>query len=74
MRLNTVGYKELFGFLDGVITLDQAIQCIKTNSRQYAKRQLTWFRKDTDIHWFTPDALINLIENQGNIGQYSLFR
>jgi len=72
--LNTVGYKELFGFLDGVITLDQAIQCIKTNSRQYAKRQLTWFRKDTDIHWFTPDALINLIENQGNIGQYSLFR
>jgi tRNA dimethylallyltransferase len=72
--LNTVGYKELFGYLDGVITLEQAIKDIKTNSRQYAKRQLTWFRKDTDIHWFTPDTLINLIENQGKIGQYSLFR
>ena len=72
--LNTVGYKELFAYLDDAITLEQAILNIKTNSRQYAKRQLTWFRKDTDIHWFSPDELINRIENQGNIGQHSLFR
>jgi tRNA dimethylallyltransferase len=72
--LNTVGYKELFSYLDGAITLEQAVLNIKTNTRQYAKRQLTWFRKDTDIHWFVPDELINLIENQGKKDQYSLFR
>ena len=72
--LNTVGYKELFAFLDGSITLEQAILNIKNNTRHYAKRQLTWFRKDPDIHWFNPDQIINLIENQGTIGQYSLFR
>ena len=72
--LNTVGYKELFAYLDGDITLEQAILDIKNNTRHYAKRQLTWFRKDTDIHWFNPDQIINLIENQGMIGQYRLFR
>ncbi|HSN50428.1 MAG TPA: tRNA (adenosine(37)-N6)-dimethylallyltransferase MiaA, partial [Bacteroidales bacterium] len=49
--LNTVGYKELFRYLDGVISLDQAVTDIKTNSRRYAKRQMTWFRKDQEIHW-----------------------
>ena len=72
--LNTVGYKELFAYLDGDITLEQAILDIKNNTRHYAKRQLTWFRKDPDIHWFNPDKIINLIENQGMIGQYRLFR
>jgi tRNA dimethylallyltransferase len=66
--LNTVGYKELFAYLDGLTTLEQAVSNIKTNTRQYAKRQFTWFRKDTDIHWLYPDQIINLIENQGNIG------
>jgi tRNA dimethylallyltransferase len=50
--LNTVGYKELFKYLQGDITLDFAISEIKKNSRRFAKRQLTWFRKDANIHWF----------------------
>ncbi len=53
--LQTVGYKELFDFFDGRITRDEAVELIKRNSRRYAKRQQTWFRRDTDIHWFTPD-------------------
>ena len=72
--LNTVGYKELFAYLDGDITLEKAILDIKNNTRHYAKRQFTWFRKDPDIHWFNPNQIINLIENQGMIGQYRLFR
>lgn len=55
--LNTVGYKELFDFLDGNCTLEQAITDIKTNTRRYAKRQLTWFRKDPEYHWFHPEAI-----------------
>ena len=72
--LNTVGYKELFAYLDGTISLEQAVINIKTNTRQYAKRQLTWFRKDSEIQWFLPEQIINLIESQGNIGEYRLFR
>ncbi len=53
--LQTVGYKELFDFFDGRITRDEAVELIKRNSRRYAKRQLTWFRRDADIHWFRPD-------------------
>ncbi len=55
--LNTVGYKELFDHLDAKITLDEAVEKIKTNSRRYAKRQLTWFRKDPEINWFQADDL-----------------
>ncbi|MCX2681386.1 tRNA (adenosine(37)-N6)-dimethylallyltransferase MiaA [Galbibacter sp. EGI 63066] len=50
--LQTVGYKELFEFFDGNWTLDFAISEIKKNTRRFAKRQLTWFRKDPSIHWF----------------------
>lgn len=50
--LNTVGYKELFAYFDVEITLAKAVEKIKTNSRRYAKRQMTWFRKEQDIHWF----------------------
>lgn len=50
--LNTVGYKELFPYFDGLISLDMAITNIKTHSRRYAKRQMTWFRKDESISWF----------------------
>jgi tRNA dimethylallyltransferase len=50
--LNTVGYKELFLYLDGSMSLDNAIEKIKTNTRRYAKRQMTWFRRDNNIHWF----------------------
>ncbi len=55
--LNTVGYKEIFKFLDGNITLAQAIENIKTNTRRYAKRQITWFKKDPGYHWFHPDQI-----------------
>ena len=51
--LNTVGYKELFDYLDGICTLEQAVEQIKINTRQYAKRQMTWLRKNGDYQWFT---------------------
>ncbi|MGI8951891.1 MAG: tRNA (adenosine(37)-N6)-dimethylallyltransferase MiaA [Chitinophagaceae bacterium] len=53
--LQTVGYKELFDYLDEKISLDEAINAIKINTRQYAKRQLTWFKKDKKIEWFNAD-------------------
>lgn len=53
--LNTVGYKELFTYLDGEWTLDFAVEKIKRNSRVYARKQMTWFKRDTDIAWFHPD-------------------
>jgi tRNA dimethylallyltransferase len=54
--LDTIGYKEVFQFLDGTFTKEEAIDLVKRNSRRYAKRQSTWFQKDTDIHWFSPLA------------------
>ena len=59
--LNTVGYKELFDYMQGLTTLDFAIDKIKTNSRRYAKRQLTWFRKDQEFRWFRPDDLGSIL-------------
>ena len=56
--LQTVGYKEIFTFLNDECTLQKAVENIKQNSRRYAKRQLTWFRKDKDIQWFNPDQVI----------------
>jgi tRNA dimethylallyltransferase len=53
--LNTVGYKELFQYFDGSICLDKAIELIKRNSRRYAKRQISWFKRDSEINWFHPD-------------------
>jgi len=50
--LNTVGYKELFQFIDNTINLDEAVSEIKKNTRRYAKRQLTWFNKNSEIQWF----------------------
>ena len=50
--LNTVGYKELFSFIEGKVNLEEAVEEIKKNTRRFAKRQLTWFRKDKNIHWF----------------------
>jgi tRNA dimethylallyltransferase len=59
--LNTVGYKELFNYLDGNYTLDKAVEKIRTNTRRFAKRQMTWFRKDKEINWFHPDDLDEII-------------
>ena len=53
--LNTVGYKELFDYIDGRWTLEEAVERIKGNTRRYARKQLTWFKRDTDIRWFHPD-------------------
>ena len=53
--LNTVGYKELFHYLDGEWPLDMAVERIKKNTRVYAKKQMTWFQRDPEIHWFHPD-------------------
>ena len=53
--LNTVGYKELFQYFDGTWTLDEAIEKIKRNTRVYARKQMTWFKRNPDIVWFHPD-------------------
>jgi tRNA dimethylallyltransferase len=60
--LQTVGYQELFEYLEGHITLNQAVADIKTNTRRYAKRQMTWFRKDEAFQWFAPGETRPLIE------------
>ncbi|MBC9929995.1 tRNA (adenosine(37)-N6)-dimethylallyltransferase MiaA [Chitinophaga qingshengii] len=52
--LRTVGYQEIFDYFDGQLSLEKAVEDIKTHTRQYAKRQLTWFRKDTAYQWFDP--------------------
>lgn len=59
--LNTVGYTEIFDYFDGKITLPEAIESIKQNTRRFAKRQLTWFRKDTELKWFEPDQLEEIL-------------
>jgi len=65
--LNTVGYKEVFQYLDGTWDLEFAIEKIKKNTRDYAKKQMTWFAHDKDIYWFSPDdekEIINFISEQ----------
>jgi tRNA dimethylallyltransferase len=59
--LNTVGYKELFDYYEGKCSLAESIESIKGHTRQYARRQLTWFRKDKDIQWFRPDEIDSVI-------------
>lgn len=68
--LQTVGYKEIFSFLKGEITMQAAVDKIKQNTRQYAKRQLTWFRKDKAYQWYHPaqvSQLIKALENKPEI-------
>jgi len=60
--LNTVGYKELFSYFDGIWDMETAIEKIKTNTRRFAKRQMTWFRKDVEINWFPTDKILEIIE------------
>lgn len=60
--LKTVGYKELFEYFDGIISLDRAVELIKQNSRHYARRQLTWFRRDKEIIWFHPKQKEEIIK------------
>lgn len=60
--LQTVGYREMFDYFDGTISLDEAIELIKRNSRHYAKRQMTWFRRDAEFAWFSPSDIEQIIE------------
>ena len=65
--LNTVGYKELFANFDGDISLDDAILKIQSNTRQYMRKQVTWFKRDNQIKWFSPtniEEIINYIDDQ----------
>jgi tRNA dimethylallyltransferase len=65
--LNTVGYKELFAYFEGEMSMNEALEKIKTNTRQYAKRQLTWLRKNTEYKWFKKDdfdGLLNYVLTQ----------
>lgn len=66
--LQTVGYTEIFEFFDGKTSLESAIEEIKKNTRHYAKRQMTWFKKDKDIQWFNPgqtDTIISMAQKLG---------
>lgn len=65
--LNTVGYKEMFRYIEGEITKDEAIKEIQKNTRHYAKKQMSWFGKDKEIAWFNPDNETEII---GHIKQY----
>ena len=60
--LNTVGYKELFVYFDGKMTWQDTVEKIKTNTRRYAKRQLTWFKRDPEIHWIPADNQEKILE------------
>jgi tRNA dimethylallyltransferase len=59
--LNTVGYRELFDYFDGLNTMDEAIAKIQSNTRNYARKQLTWFRKDKNTKWFQPSEFENIM-------------
>ena len=65
--LNTVGYKEIFQYLDGEWTLDYAIEKIKQNSRIYSRKQMTWFKRDEDITWFHPDQKEEIMNHINNL-------
>lgn len=63
--LNTVGYKEMFNYLDGTWTLEEAIERMKGNTRRYARKQLTWYKRDEEMRWFHPDekdCILNYIK------------
>ena len=59
--LHTVGYRELFDYLDGLYTLDEAINKIQSNTRRYMRKQLTWFKRDQKIRWFSPNNIEEII-------------
>ena len=60
--LNTVGYKELFEYFDGVTTLEEAVAKIQSATRRYCRKQLTWFKRDDTIRWFNPDDVEEIIK------------
>lgn len=68
--LNTVGYKEMFTYLDGTWTLEEAVERMKGNTRRYARKQLTWFKRDEQMRWFHPhqkEDILNYISKYEEI-------
>jgi tRNA dimethylallyltransferase len=61
--LNTVGYKEMFAYLDGKMTYDEAADKIRQNSRIYSRKQMTWFKRDEQIQWFEPEQVQDIISH-----------
>jgi tRNA dimethylallyltransferase len=61
-NVHTVGYRELFDYFEGLCTREEAVERIKANTRKYARKQLTWFRKDPGIQWFHPDQTAGILE------------
>ena len=59
--LQTVGYREFFDYFDGKCSLEESVELVKRNSRRYAKRQMTWFRRDVSIAWFAPSDLLEIL-------------
>jgi tRNA dimethylallyltransferase len=70
--LQTVGYREIFDWIDGLISLDRAIDLIKVNTRHYAKRQMTWFKNQSSLHWVSfPFNVENLIRDCVSFTHYA---
>ena len=69
--LNTVGYKEMFEYLDVLKTLDEAIFKIQSNTRKYDRKQLTWYKKDDDLQWFNPDNVEEILKYISTIVSYT---
>jgi len=65
--LNTVGYKELFAYFRGTWSLAEAVERMKGNTRRYARKQLTWFKRDAEMRWFSPDDTNKIIEYVNNL-------
>jgi tRNA dimethylallyltransferase len=61
--LQTVGYQEIFDEMDGLHEREETIRLLKRNSRRYAKRQLTWFKRDPEIQWFSPNDVNKIMES-----------
>ena len=66
VSLQTVGYQEFFGFFNGDYSKEEAIRLFKRNSRRYAKRQMTWFKRDQTINWFSPNDFTNILKATRN--------
>jgi tRNA dimethylallyltransferase len=63
----SIGHKELFGYFEGIFTLDEAVENLKRQTRRYAKRQLTWFRRDQRINWIYADQTDNVLQTAKEI-------
>ena len=65
--LNTVGYREIIEYFEGKVSMERAVELIKRNTRRYAKRQLTWFRKDERVKWFDVNSVKDLENSSSDI-------